>query len=52
MQKVFEDIVTVIKDAFPGQAYIPLHAPVFLATNENMCWTQLIQRMSHPLELM
>jgi perosamine synthetase len=29
MQKVFEDIVTVIKDAFPGQAFIPLHAPVF-----------------------
>jgi perosamine synthetase len=29
MQKVFEDIVSVIKDAFPGQAFIPLHAPVF-----------------------
>ncbi len=29
MQKVFEDIVSVIKDAFPGQAFIRLHAPVF-----------------------
>jgi len=31
MQKVFEDIVSVIKDAFPAQAFIPLHAPVFPA---------------------
>jgi len=29
MRKVFEDIVSVIKDAFPAQAFIPLHAPVF-----------------------
>jgi len=29
VQKVYEDIVTVIKDAFPGQAFIPLHAPIF-----------------------
>jgi aminotransferase in exopolysaccharide biosynthesis len=29
MQKVFEDIVSVIKDAFPKQAFIPLHVPVF-----------------------
>jgi perosamine synthetase len=29
MQKVFADIVSVIKDAFPGQVFIPLHVPVF-----------------------
>src|ERR1044071_8448196 len=29
MQKVFEDIVSVVKEAFPPQTFIPLHAPVF-----------------------
>lgn len=29
MQKLFGDIVSVIRDAFPGQDFIPLHAPVF-----------------------
>lgn len=29
MQKVFEDIVSVVKEEFPGQTFIPLHAPVF-----------------------
>lgn len=30
MQKVFEDIVSVIKEAFPGQDVIPLHTPIFM----------------------
>lgn len=29
MQKVFADIVSVVKDAFPAQPFIPLHAPIF-----------------------
>lgn len=29
MQRVFEEIVSVIKDAFPEQKFIPLHAPIF-----------------------
>lgn len=29
MQKLFGDIVSVIRDAFPRQDFIPLHAPVF-----------------------